>query len=121
MYGATLSQSICYTRWFPNDPWPTKAFVCAQAFLHPISDVFSLGVHDVVGYVTGYSIVYRYNPLSQLSRHFSYDWEYSNPLDSARVMPSKLLVELRKRTTVVSPGSSEMQSTVFMQIAGAAM
>jgi hypothetical protein len=96
MYGATLGQSICYIRWFPNDPWHTKAFVCAQAFLYYISDVLSLGVHDVVGCVIGYFLVHRYNNLSQLSRHCSYDWEYANHLDSARVVSSKLLVELRK-------------------------
>ncbi|KAI9568221.1 hypothetical protein HD554DRAFT_784832 [Boletus coccyginus] len=27
MYGITLGQSICYTLWFPKDPWFTKAFV----------------------------------------------------------------------------------------------
>ncbi|KAF8141457.1 hypothetical protein EV363DRAFT_17654 [Boletus edulis] len=27
LYGATLGQSICYTLWFPNDSWLTKAFV----------------------------------------------------------------------------------------------
>jgi hypothetical protein len=96
MYGATLGQSICYMFWFPNDPWSTKAFVCVQAFLHHIFDVLSLGVHDVVGCVIGYFLVHRYNALSQLSRHCSYDWEHSTRLGSARVMSSKQLMELRK-------------------------
>ena len=52
----------------------------------------------------------RHNSLSQLSRHPSCNREYSIVLGVARVMSSKLLMELHKRYSLVSLKSSEMQS-----------
>ena len=96
MYGATLGQSICYAHWFPNDPWHIKALVCTfRLSLHCLSDVCSLGGYDMVGCVI-FSRANRLNAVSQLSRHSSCDRQYPIALGVARVMSSKLLMELHK-------------------------
>ena len=79
--------------------------------LHHISDVSSLGVCGVVGYVAVYLLVHRHNSLSQLSRYRSCYWDHPIYLGVARLVSSKLLMELQAWNVLVSPRSPKTWST----------